>query len=198
MKKLFKSIIGILAIAGLTGCTSMHMFNNPTADMSRLPQGEIQENVGLYVTPELSEYVYEDTCGAEMSNVRYNLGTATVLLFEDVLAQVTKGVKVVSGKPPYKGKLQHIALVIEPSIVNFSQKNPFLTRVGKYSAEITYDVKVYNSSGKLVLEKKYTGSGAKNGIATKSPGHNYEIAAGLAMKDAVSQVVKDIEEIAGQ
>lgn len=192
MKRIAKSIVAMLMLVGFAGCTSMHMLNNPTAEMSMLQRADIPKNVGLYVTPAFSGYIYEDTDGGEMSNLRYKLGAASVLLFEDTLARAAKSVKVVSSKPPYDGQLQHIEVVIQPSIASFSQKNPMLTRIGKYSAEITYDVKVYDQEGKLISDKTYSGSGARNGIATQSPGHNYEIAAGLAMQDAVSKAVKDI------
>lgn len=160
--------------------------------MFQLGGTRITGNVGLYVSPTFANYTYEDTDAGEMSNLRYKLGSASVLLFEDTLARVARSVKVVDTMPPYSGELDQISVVINPNIAAFSQKNPALTRIGKYSAEISYDVKVYDKQGKVLLEKSYSGSGAKNGIATHSPGYNYEVAAGLAMQDAISKAVRDI------
>ncbi len=197
MNKLAKSIAAMMLVS-LAGCSSMHMFNNPTADMTALKEIDVPQSVGLYLTPAFSEYSYEGTAGGEMGSLCYSLGPASVLLFEDALARVTGGVKVVDAKPPYEGKLQHVAVVIEPAIASFSQKNPLMTRLGKYLAEITYDVKVYDSTGEVILEKSYLGVGARNGVATHSTERNFETAAGLAMQDGVANAVKDIAATIGK
>lgn len=58
MKNLSRSIAAMFILVGLAGCTSMHMFNNPTAEMSILQQAQIPANVGLYVTPKKWGQVY--------------------------------------------------------------------------------------------------------------------------------------------
>ena len=73
-----------------------------------------------------------------------------------------------------------------------------MLRVNQYEARITYKVRVYNKEGKVILENSYTGMGAKNGIATQSPGHNYEIPAGIAMNDAVTKILKDVAQVVGK
>ena len=192
MIRTVRMLVAAAVAVGLAGCTSMNLFNGPRADASLAQQAEIGVTVGLYVSPEFSKYVFKDKDGGEMSNLNYKLGSASVLLFEDALATAAQGVKVVYSKPPYDGMLKQLSVVVEPSIVKFSQKNPVMTRVGKYSANITYGVKVYDQKGAVILDNTYSGSGVRNGIATVSPGHNYEIAAGLAMQDAVNKAVTEI------
>ena len=195
MKPVSMIFVSVIAVFFLAGCTSMNLLNNPRANTLSLAGGSMPVNVGLYVTPLFSEYKYKGNCAAEMSTLNYNLGQASVLLFEDALAQTAKSVAIVDKAPPYASGKEDIAIVIEPSIESFSEDHPVMLRTSKYEAQIAYKVKVYNKEGKVILEKSYTGTGARSGIATHSPGHNFEIAAGDAMNDALMKILKDVAQV---
>lgn len=190
------SIAAVALVLSVTGCTTMKITMNPKAPANDLAKGKIPCKVGLLMDSTFQSYHWMGKSGAEMSKLDYDLGSASKSLFLESFMQTTKAVTLVNSKPPYsEADLKDVVIAVEPKIVGFSEKHSAVLRIANYEANITYHICVYDSSGKLLIDKDYSGNGVVQGKATNSPGSNYAAPAERAMSQAIVAIIDDIRKL---
>lgn len=180
-------------VVGLTGCSTMYVKMTPKAPAGELAGKKLPVKVGLLMDGEFQNYHWKGMSKAEMSKLDYDLGSASRGLFLESFMLVSDGIALVDAMPPYSdADKKDVAIVVSPKIASFSEKHNPMVRIANYHAEITYHVTVYDSAGKVLLDKDYSGQGDVKGVATISPASNYAAPAEVAMGNAIVAIVKDI------
>jgi hypothetical protein len=153
----------------------------------------------LYVSEEFRKHTETKTDVMDMKKWEYELGPASVDCFKYALSSRFEKVDVKLGTPsfPMEGEVNRdLLVVVEPAFLKFDTHYPVAFKFETYTVAISYKVKAYDRSGKLILENVYEGVGEKRGsIGTASAGHAAgPVATKLAVKNAVDKAVFDIME----
>lgn len=190
------AVVLLSCVVCLTGCSTMYIKMTPKAPTADLAEKKIPVRIGLLMDGEFQNYHWKGMSKAEMSKLDYDLGSASKGLFLESFMLVSDAVTLVDATPPYSdADKKNIAIVVKPNIASFREKHHPMLRIANYHAEITYHVTVYDSRGKVLLDKDYVGHGDVKGVRTISPASNYAAPAEEAMGAVVVAIVKDIREL---
>lgn len=196
MKKAITLAVAALVVtlaSCFTGCT-MHITMNPSS-VSDMEYGRIPGKTILVMDKEFTNYRWEGFSSAELRGLNYDLGTASKNLFHDAFRRASKEVVITENKPAFPiTDSENIILVVQPRIVGFSEKNNPFIRNTDYQATITYHIIVYDKTGKIILEKDYTETGAEMG--TIDIYRNYAAPAEKAMARTLKVMMTDINKLA--
>ncbi len=158
------------------------------------PQGVVQAPavLGVHYTRDFKEYRHSDWRGGDRWD--FDLGRASVELFDKALPALFEGVVPVASRPPLAPGGPKVAAVLEPRIESFDFSLPFL-KTGTYTAEITYRLTLYSPQGAQIVSWTVRGAGAKPGQMgfefARWPGE----AADLAMQEAVTRLMTGFREV---
>lgn len=194
------SLLGIilLLLFIFSGCTA-HV--QPNVSESEYLTSTIKKSgrAELYVTEAFSTYTVSKTDVMDMKKWQYELGPVSVDSFKYALASRFEKVDVKLGTPSFPKESdvdKDLLVIVEPAFSQFDTHFPVVFKFETYKAVISFTVKAYDRTGKLILEKVYEGVGGKRGsIGYESAGHAANpVAVKLAVKDAVGKAIPDIME----
>ena len=188
------SVVGVYLV--LTGCAAVV---RPQVSESEFMTNEPKKpgRVDLYVTEEFRKHVETKTDAMDFKKWEFELGPLAVDTFKYALASRFEEVKVMLGTPnfPMTGDtVKGLLAVVHPEFAGFSCSFPVVFKFESYTSTVCFNVKVFDKTGSVLIDKSYTGVGEKRGsIGFESAGHAANpIAAQLAVKDAVDKAVADI------
>lgn len=176
--------------AAVSGCGPMHIAMNPASALD--PAGRhVPCKITLLLDREFQNYHWEGFSRADLRGLDYDLGSASKNLFIRAFTLASDGVTVVESRPSFPVlDTAGIVLVVHPRISGFAEKHNAFKRNADYYAEITYQIKVYDKTGRVVLENDYTaGSAQMGGIDVY---RNHAAPAEKAMAQAVMKIIDDI------
>jgi len=194
------SLLGIILLLLFvsSGCTA-HVQPNVSESEYLTSTPKKSGRAELYVTEAFRTHTETKTDVMDMKKWEFELGPVSVDCFKYALASRFEKVGVKLGTPsfPMEGELNRdLLVVVEPAFSKFDTHYPVAFKFETYTVTISYRVKAYDRTGKLILENVYEGVGEKRGsIGTASAGHAAgPVATKLAVKNAVDKAVFDIME----
>lgn len=176
-------LVGLLLLLGvgtlMSGCAHTIPLNATVSQTQEV--SEVPISVGVYYTPQFRSYKHE---GSRMGDKWiYNLGEASVNLFDKVFPTLFQEARHVRERPPISSSDDNLTAVIVPKIEAFDFSLPFLKN-GTYTAEITYRFTLYSVKGDPFASWTIKGEGEQRGqfgfSFSRWPGE----AADHAMEDA--------------
>ena len=198
MKYITLSLIVIVAVVGVTGCTPIVQPRVSSSEF--LVEGDkIPGDIELFISEEFRSHTAEKTDISEFKTWKFELGTVAADTFRFSLESRFEHVSVRLGAPKFKmDSDENFYAVVQPEFTNFEASDPILFKFEDYKAKVGFLVTVYNAKEQKILSQTYTGQGVKQGsIGYDDPGHSaYPIAVQEAIKDAVSKFVNDLVNLA--
>lgn len=163
----------------ISGCAHTIPLNATVSETGKVTKVPLA--VGVFYTPQFRAYKHE---GSRMGDKWiYNLGEASVNLFDKVFPTLFQEARHVQERPPIASGEDYLNAVIVPKIEAFDFSLPFL-KTGIFSAEITYRFTLYSLEGDPFASWTVKGEGEKKGqfgfSFSRWPGE----AADHAMEDA--------------
>ncbi len=192
MKKLkfFLSLTMMLLIS--CSPTIMRVSLNPEVPED-IKATTIPFKVALFMDSKIENYHFTKHLTKELSDLDYNIGQATSSLFLEAFMNCSRGVVLIKDK--HEEKAKNADIILKPEIVSFSETHPPVLTIGKYTADITYRITIFDKNGKVILEKNYTGHGFAKGERTHNPGDNYAKPVEIAMKNALKKIINDLKRL---
>ena len=194
------SLLGIILLLLFvsSGCTA-HVQPNVSESEYLTSTPKKSGRAELYVTEAFRTHIETKTDAMDMKKWQYELGPLSVDCFKYALASRFEKVDVKLGTPSFPMESEvnkDLLVVIEPAFSQFDTHFPIAFKFETYKAVISFRVKAYDRTGKLILENVYEGVGSKRGsIGSASAGHAANpVAAKLAVKNAVDKAISDIME----
>ncbi len=194
------SLLGIILLLLFisSGCTA-HVQPNVSESEYLTSTPKKSGRAELYVTEAFRTHSETKTDVMDMKKWKYELGPVSVDSFKYALASKFEKVEVKLGPPsfPTESELnKDLLVIVEPAFSQFDTHFPVVFKFETYKAVISFRVKAYDRTGKLVLEKVYEGVGGQRGsIGYESAGHAANpVAVKLAVKNAVDKAIPDIME----
>lgn len=194
------SLLGIilLLLFIFSGCTATIQ---PNVSESEYLTSTLKKSgrAELYVTDAFRTHTETKTDAMDMKKWEYELGPVSVDCFKYALASRFEKVDVKIGTPSFPMESEvnkDLLVVVEPAFSKFDTHYPIAFKFETYRAVISFRVKAYDRTGRLILENVYEGVGEKRGsIGYASAGHAANpVAAKLAVKNAVDRAIFDIME----
>jgi len=194
------SLLGIILLLLFvsSGCTA-HVQPNVSESEYLTSTPKKSGRAELYVTEAFRTHTETKTDVMDMKRWEYELGPVAVDCFKYALASRFEKVDVKLGTPSFPMESEvnkDLLVVVEPAFSQFDTHYPIAFKFETYSAVISFRVKAYDRTGRLILENVYEGVGGKRGsIGYESAGHSANpVAAKLAVKNAVDKAISDIME----
>lgn len=191
MKKLI-----LLITLCLVSCTAhIQPMVSPSEYLSNFDK--IKGFVELYVTEEFRSFTVTKTDVSDLKRWELELGPAAVDAFRYELESKFEKVDVRLGKPSFPCQKEDLLMVVEPNFSKVGTHFPIIFKFETYRVAVIFQVKGYDKSGKLLMDKIIEGSGEKTGsIGFASAGHEANVVASkMAIKDAVSKTVSEVVDI---
>jgi len=184
-----KALLGLLLAGLVSGCGSSVTLKTPTIPEPLLEQ--IPMSVGLRMPENFEHFVHQEKVyGREEWSI--DLGRSNAALFEQLLAHMFAGVKVLG--PDDDPQLLPLDALIEPSIDAFEFSTPEQSNTDAFAVWIRYRMKVYDREGKLVSNWPVSAYG-KSLTTTMNSSAALQRAAILAMRDAAALMIMKFDNV---
>ena len=184
-----KALLGLLLTGLVSGCGSSVTLKTPTIPEPLLEQ--IPMSVGLRMPENFEHFVHQEKVyGREEWSI--DLGRSNAALFEQLLAHMFAGVKVLG--PDDDPQLLPLDALIEPSIDAFEFSTPEQSNTDAFAVWIRYRMKVYDREGKLVSNWPVSAYGKSLATTMKSSAA-LQRAAVLAMRDAAALMIMKFDNV---
>jgi len=184
-----KALLGLLLTGLVSGCGSSVTLKTPTIPEPLLEQ--IPMSVGLRMPENFEHFVHQEKVyGREEWSI--DLGRSNAALFEQLLAHMFAGVKVLG--PDDDPQLLPLDALIEPSIDAFEFSTPEQSNTDAFAVWIRYRMKVYDREGKLVSNWPVSAYG-KSLTTTMNSSAALQRAAILAMRDAAALMIMKFDNV---
>ena len=184
-----KALLGLLLAGLVSGCGSSVTLKTPTIPEPLLEQ--IPMSVGLRMPENFEHFVHQEKVhGREEWSI--DLGRSNAALFEQLLAHMFAGVKVLG--PDDNPQLLPLDALIEPSIDAFEFSTPEQSNTDAFAVWIRYRMKVYDREGKLVSNWPVSAYG-KSLTTTMNSSAALQRAAILAMRDAAALMIMKFDNV---
>ena len=184
-----KALLGLLLTGLVSGCGSSVTLKTPTIPEPLLEQ--IPMSVGLRMPENFEHFVHQEKVyGREEWSI--DLGRSNAALFEQLLAHMFAGVKVLG--PDDNPQLLPLDALIEPSIDAFEFSTPEQSNTDAFAVWIRYRMKVYDREGKLVSNWPVSAYG-KSLTTTMNSSAALQRAAILAMRDAAALMIMKFDNV---
>ena len=183
------SLLGILLVGLITGCTSSVTLRTPTIPEPLLEQ--IPISVGLRMAEDFEHYVHQEKIfGQEEWNI--DLGRSNAALFEQLFAFMFADVTVLG--PDDDPQAMGLDALIETSIDAFEFSTPTQSNTDAFAVWIRYRLRVYDKEGKLVSNWPVSAYG-KSQTTTLGGDEALARAAVLAMRDAAALMIMKFDNV---
>lgn len=141
-----KSVWFLLITVVLTGCTNSLVVegNFPSPLVDKLPL-----TLGIHYTDAFRSHIYHED-SKDRSKWEINSGNAQVELFSSVLPPMFESVIEIDAVPPSTD--QHLDLILFPIINDFQYSIPRETKVNVFEVWFKFNLRVYDSHGKLIAD----------------------------------------------
>jgi len=184
-----KALLGLLLAGLVSGCGSSVTLKTPTIPEPLLKK--IPMSVGLRMPENFEHFVHQEKVyGREEWSI--DLGRSNAALFEQLLAHMFAGVKVLG--PDDDPQLLPLDALIEPSIDAFEFSTPEQSNTDAFAVWIRYRMKVYDREGKLVSNWPVSAYG-KSLTTTMNSSAALQRAAILAMRDAAALMIMKFDNV---
>jgi hypothetical protein len=189
-------LIGFLCAVTLSGCTSVIRPHVTEAEFLTA-EPKIAGHAELYVSEAFRTHTETKTDPLDFKKWQFDLGPLAVDTFKYSLGSRFEKVHVKLGEPSFPlsaTNTEDLVVAIEPEFAGFKSHCPILFKFETYVVQVSFKVKAFDQTGKILVDKVYHGVGKKRGaIGQASSGLDANpVAAQLALKDAINQAVTDI------
>ena len=151
--QLNKTLVWIaMALTVVGGCALPLKMDPPSApDLSQLKP--FHRTAALCITQELRNYEYIIST-SPVDKMVYPIGDQTMQLFQACSTELFDKVVTIDSMTPS----EQIDLILKPTIVKFDAKIP-MPAYNPYTAEMIYQMEVFNSAGEKLFTQTAAGSG---------------------------------------
>lgn len=181
-----RMLIPAVAALMLTACAGTVVISDQFPDPVVTP---MNYSVGIYYSPEFSEFLYED----EEGKLQFEVGSKQKALYDKVFgALFTETIPVPAAKAD--NSQYGVDMVLEPVLTEYAFLTPAETATNFYSVSMKYQIRLYGDDGTVIGywpfvaygkdRKQFTNNNESLGLATTT-----------ALRDAAAAIISQFRNV---